>query len=186
MLIHWFTGSYGAINYLTDVVILIGAFYSGYKFFDRRQEKKQQKREKKATEDLLATVTTVVEASVRELMTHVNSIVEKSVKEELSDVNDRITHQAEVLHRVEHEVTFNDGTSMKDSQKRTESLLNKVAISLDSVHDVQIRREQDQKAVSETINRIEIRQEKDSTSIDKLSTGLAAHLGAHEGLPGDK
>jgi urease gamma subunit len=185
MLIHLFGGSYTALNYVADLITVLGAFYAGYRFFESRQIKRQEKKDKKEKEELIATVNTVVDASVIKLMTSVDSLVEKSVKEELAEVNDKIKNHGEMLHRVEHEVTFNDGSSMKDSQKRTEALLNKMAIAVDAVHDTQIRREQDQKAQSETLEKIDKRGEANANAINRVSNTLAGHLGAHEGLPGE-
>jgi len=184
MLVHIFHNV--SLNYLADLITVLGAFYGGYRFFESRQKKNQERRDKEEQDNLVATVNTVVEASVLKIMTGVDSLVEKSVKEELSEVNEKIKHHGEVLHRVEHEVTFNDGSSMKDSQKRTETLLNKIAVGMDALHDGSIRQEQITKQQAGTISKIEERQGETIDTINKVSTNLASHLGAHEGLPGDK
>ena len=178
MLLHFFPQSYAVLNYLTDVVILIGAFYSGYRWYARRQEKRQEKEDSEEQLRIDTIVKAAVDASILRVMTNVDTLVEKSVKEELTEVTYKIAKQDEVLARVEHEVTFNNGSSMKDSQRRMEATLSLAATALEGLRAGQAAQKEMLRGQSVSIEKVEIRQ-------NDLANTMSAHIGAHQGLPGN-
>jgi hypothetical protein len=176
MVIHFFSGSFAVLNYITDLVIVAGAFFSGYRWYDRRQKNRQAKEDAAEQTRIDTIVKASVDASILRVMTNVDTLVEKSVKDELSNVNDRMNKQDAVLAVLEHEVTFNDGSSMKDSQKRTENAINLAATALEGLRESMISQKEIMHGQSVIIEKIEMRQ-------NDLANTMASHIGAHSGLP---
>ena len=177
MLVHFFPESYAVLNYLTDIVIVIGAFYSGYRWYAKRQQSRQDKEDAEEQNRIDVIVKAAVDASILRVMSNVDSLVEKSVTSELSEVNERMNKQDTVLAVLEHEVTFNDGSSMKDSQNRTENAIALAAKALEGLREGQITQREMMHGQSVAIGKIEIRQ-------NDLANTMASHIGAHGGLPG--
>ena len=179
MLVHFFSGSYTTLNYLVDVVILIGAIYSGYKGTLKYQKDKKKKQDNKLDDSISDAVRGAVDVAVARLMVRVDDQVEKSVQEELENVNKK-------LDRVESQFDNNGGSSMKDSQDRLEASISKLIDGQTVILEGQAATQEILKAQDEKVAVISERLESNVTSVVELGQIMQRHLGAHEGLPGPK
>ena len=161
---HFIHGSYFFLNYLVDFALLIGAFYSGAKWFDRRAKKRQAKKDaefgKKVRDSVTKSLNDLLPDAVDDFL---DETLDDAVSESINVTFGDMFKKVDAIFSQTHD---NGGRSITDSQKRLEETQNKL---LKGMADV-LENQSIQKVL---INGIDDRAR-------ALSTDFAKHIGKHE------
>ena len=178
MLLHFFHGSYFWFNYLVDIAILVGAFFTGTKWVETRRKK----REKKKKENLQLIIRDGVIKSLSETLPdavadELDATLDDAVDGAVKDLFGGMQRQLEFIVG---QVGRNGGASLRDSQDRTETAVHDMATKMSTVATnqevfrVMLENQQDQ------MDKSGKRQELNTVEITDLSISFAKHLGRHD------
>jgi Asp-tRNA(Asn)/Glu-tRNA(Gln) amidotransferase A subunit family amidase len=162
--LHIITGAYYWINYLVDIALLTGAFYSGTRWFARQAAKKQTKRDaefgKKVKENVATSLSVILPGAVDDFL---DETLDDAVSESVKLMFGEMLQKVDTIFK---QVSDNGGKSITDSQRRLEKSNQKLLMGQEQVL-------QNQAVQKEAIAGL-------GTTQSRLIEAFSRHLGRHE------
>jgi hypothetical protein len=158
---------------LAGLAALGWGIFKGYEGWKKLRAKKRQAEEDVEIEKKIQAV---VEVSLTKILTKVDDAIHATVADSLADINERLGVLDQQVGEVHNETHNNGGSSMKDSQDRTEGYVIQLLENQAANQQLFIAAEKRLDSVVGVVNA-------NGESIATLQQDFSKHIGAHEGLP---